>query len=288
MPAAWDSFRAGLTAARASGHMTVELDALIYLGHLHRMQYSQYEPAAAHYDEARQLARTRGDHPAEMEALVGLGWIRLALGQDAHDEFARALDLARALGHRIAESTMVEMHGFVHRVHGRYEQATDAFEEALDIARAVGSRERELAALTSLGNVLRLMGRTGRAADCYRLVHDLAREVHSPLFRFQAHHGMGQLHLAEGRADQALADHQQALLLATEIDQPLAQASAHDGLASAHLALDQPDQARRHWEHALAILTAHGIDRLVEKDLPTPATVRAHLDRLARPRGAQD
>jgi tetratricopeptide (TPR) repeat protein len=100
---------------------------------------------------------------------------------------------------------------------------------------------------------------------------------------------MGQLHLAEGRADQALADHQRALLLATDLDQPMAQAGAHDGLARAYLALDQPDQARRHWERALAILTTPGIDCGVENDdWPTPATVRAHLDRLARPRDAQD
>ena len=287
MPAAWDHFRAGLTAARAGGHLTVELDALVYLGHLNRMQNNQNEPAAAHYDEARELARARGDHQAEMEALIGLGWVHLSLGQDAHDEFARALDIAQALGHRIAESTTVEALGFVHKVHGRYEQAISAFEQALDIARAVGSRERELAALTSLGGVHRLMGRPGRAADCYRRVHSLAREVNSPLFQFEACDGIGVLHLAEHSPDQALAEFERALLLATDLEQPLAQARAHDGLARAHLALDRPDEARRHWEQALLILTTHGIERTVD-DHATPATIRAHLDRLARPGDAED
>ena len=84
--------RQALTTARATGHQAAELQALVDLGHIHRLQ-GRHEQAADYYQRALTAARATGHRAAEMEALVGLGHI--------------------------------------HRLRGEYEQATDHLQLAL-------------------------------------------------------------------------------------------------------------------------------------------------------------
>src|SRR5262249_8036895 len=56
-------------------------------------------------------------------------------------------------GHRAADVGALTGLGAIHRMQGRYEQATDHYQRALQLARAVGERNGEQIALLGLGVV---------------------------------------------------------------------------------------------------------------------------------------
>jgi DNA-binding SARP family transcriptional activator/tetratricopeptide (TPR) repeat protein len=243
-----------LTTARATGHKAGELEALVRLGHTHRMQ-GRSEEALDHHQQALRLAVKIGHRPAELDALVGLGTVHRRQGRygQAVDNLALALQLARAAGDRTGELEALIGLGHICVVRGAYEQATDHFGQALQLARLAGHQGAELDALTGLGYIHRLHGRHEPAADRFQETLRLARAIGSRNGEQQALNGLGWIYRMQGRYEQATEHYQMLLELAHESGNRNWQFEAWQGLGRLYHATGHFDAALTHHSRALAL-----------------------------------
>jgi len=216
-----------LATARAIGSQAAELEALVDLGHIHRVR-GGYVQASDHLAHALRLARATGHHAAEAEALVGLGDVHRLQGRpdEASDHLGQALKLARAIGHRAAELDALTGLGVAHRLQGRYEQATDNYEQVLGLARATGHRAAELDALIGVGHVHRVLGRYEQATDHLGQALRLARAIGHHNSEVNALIGIGAVARLEGRLELATEHLGQVLELARATGHLVAEGSA--------------------------------------------------------------
>jgi DNA-binding SARP family transcriptional activator/Tfp pilus assembly protein PilF len=243
-----------LTTARATGHHAAAADALIGLGHIHRIQ-GRHGPAVEHYEQALQLARASGYQVAEPEALVGLGHLHRLHGRTDHatDHFGHALQLARAAGHRVAELDALVGLGHIRLRRGCYEEATDHYRQALQLARVISHRTGELNAIISLAAVHRGLNRHEQAIDDYQQALQLARAIGNCNIELAALTGLGLVHRVRHQYEEATDDYRQLLVRADESGGRNWQFEAWQGLGRIHLAAGQPEVALTHHTQALAL-----------------------------------
>ncbi|MFJ8580888.1 tetratricopeptide repeat protein [Micromonospora sp. NPDC093277] len=243
-----------LTTARAACHQAAELEALVGLGHIHRLQ-DQHEQAINRYQQALQLARATGNQAAELDALAGLGHLHMLQGrhEQATEHLRRSLQLARATGNQAAELDALHGLGWVHLRQGRYAQATDHRRRALQLARATGNHPGELNALAGLGHLHRLQGRYEQATDLLQQALQLARATGYRTIEQATLAGLGHIHLRQGRYDQAKEHYQRLLNLAQGGGDRNFEFEARQGLGRLQHATGHPDTALTHHRNALAL-----------------------------------
>jgi tetratricopeptide (TPR) repeat protein/transcriptional regulator with XRE-family HTH domain len=248
-----------LTTARATRDQAAELEALVGLGHIRRLQ-GRYERATDHYQQALHLACSTGDQPAELDALIGLGHIRRAQGryEQATDHYEQALHLAGATGHRTGELNARNGLGHNHRNQGRYQQAADHYQWALRLARATGHRYGELEALVGLGLLHRMQGRYEQATDHLTQALRLAHATGNRPGELNTLSGLGEIHRMQGRHQQA-SDHYQRLLdLARQTGDRNYEFEASQGLGRLQHGTGHPEAALTYHDNALALATELG------------------------------
>ncbi|GIH20443.1 ATP-binding protein [Rugosimonospora africana] len=167
-----------LSAARATGDQTAELNALTGLGHTHRLQ-GRHEQATDHYQQALRLAHASGHRPGELLALTGL-----------------------------ANS---------HRMQGRYQQAADHYQRVLDMARQIGHRNWQYEAWQGLGRLQHTNGNPQAALTHHQQALALATDLGQPDDQARAHDGLAHAHLAMHQPEQARTHWQHALDILTRL-----------------------------------------------------------------------
>ena len=248
-----------LTAARVTGNQTAEIETLVGLGYIHRVQ-GRYERATDHYQQALKLVRTTNHPPGELDALAGLGHIHRMQSryEQATDHYQQAWQLARTTGDRIGQVQALTGLGYTQRMQGRHEQATNFLERALRLARDSGYRAGEQNALIGLGNIHRLQRRYEQATDHYQQALQLARTASHHPGELDALVGLGNVHRMQGRYEQATEHYQRLLDLAHHSGDRNWQFEARQGLGRLQHATGHPDAAITHHRHALALATALG------------------------------
>jgi tetratricopeptide (TPR) repeat protein len=269
-----------LRLARKTGSHGSELNALLGLGDVHRVQ-GRSDEATTCYRQALELAGETGRSADEQSALLGLGDVHRVQGRsgEAATCYHQVLELAREAGSDTSEQHALIGLGHVHRIHGRHEPAIDCFRRALRIARQIGHRSGEQGTLRGLGHVHRWQGQYDQAADCYRQALELAREGGHRTGELYALHGLGDVHRARLEYEQAADHYQQVLSIAQDIGNRNGQCEALDGLGRVHLATGRHPEALSAHHAALALAT--------ELDQPDDQA-RAHdgLARIHRSSGA--
>jgi tetratricopeptide (TPR) repeat protein len=233
---------------------------------LHRHLYTRghYHDAETLHRQALTTARATshqaGEQAGELEALNDLGHIHRLQGryEQATQRHQQALRIARAAGYRPGELNALHGLGFVHLLQGRYEQAADHFGQALRIARATGHRPGELNALHGLGQIHWLQGRYEQAADHFGQALRIARATGHRPGELAALNGLGQIHWYQGRYEQA-ADHLgQALRIARATGNRTGELNALNGLGQVYQRQGQYEQATDHYQQVLRIARATG------------------------------
>jgi DNA-binding SARP family transcriptional activator/tetratricopeptide (TPR) repeat protein len=246
-----------LTTARVNGNQAGEIEALVGLGQIHRMQ-SQYEQATDDFRQGLRLARAAGHRPGQVDALIGLGHSHLMQGryEQAADHYQQALQLAHTTGDGPGGELGAQVGlGHIHMLQGRYERATDHYQQALQLARTTGNLPSEMDALIGLGHIWQRQGRYQQAADHYQQALELARATGNHNGELHALTGLGQVRQIQGRYQQATDHYQQLLDLAHQSGNRNWQFEALQGLGRLHHATSHPDAALTHHHQALAIAT---------------------------------
>jgi putative two-component system response regulator len=125
--------------------------------------------ARALVQQARVLARSRGDEAGEAEGLYRLASISYASGV-ADDAFAVALearDLARKCGATVVEVWALNLIGIVHYNAGNYSDALSCLLQALELCRTTDRREDEGNLLNTIAVIHQSLHDTDRAIVTY-------------------------------------------------------------------------------------------------------------------------
>lgn len=128
--------------------------------------------AVGYLTQALQRARAAGnDRGGEAETLTGIGWCRYVLGQlsQAHDSFAEALPIRRAVGDRTGEAATTLGLAHVERAQGNLYNARLDVEAALTIIESMRAR---------VGNQPLRLSFFAMAQDYYEFYIDLLMQMH--------------------------------------------------------------------------------------------------------------
>jgi len=195
-----------------------------------------YGRAALLHQQALDSARQTGNHQAEQDALVGLGYIRRLQGghERAVECFEQALDSARRTGNHAAVQDALRGLGDVHYVQGRHGRAIECFEQALASARLTGNHTATQNALRGLGEVHYIQGRYGPAAECFEQALASARRTGSRSAEQDALQGLGVIHYLQGRYPHAIECFEQALASARQAGDRTGEQYSLRGLGYVH------------------------------------------------------
>ncbi|HEX5119443.1 MAG TPA: tetratricopeptide repeat protein [Pseudonocardiaceae bacterium] len=241
-----------LRHARATRDCAAEHNALIGLGHVHRLQ-GQTAQATDCLEQALSIARRTGNHCGEQDALSGLGSIHY--GQNQHrcatNCFEQALAIARQDGHRSGEQAALIGLGYVYYGQSRYGPATDYLKQALAIARQIRYGAGEQDALNGLGYVHYGQGLYGPAANWFEQALAIAHQTGHRHGEQAALIGLGYVHYGQSRYGPAANYLKQALAIARQTGNRNAQFEAHQGLGRVHHATRDYEEALQHHKTAL-------------------------------------
>ncbi|MFI7702039.1 ATP-binding protein [Nonomuraea sp. NPDC049480] len=131
--------RRALSAARAVGDRTGEVEALIALGEIHRVK-GRYDAALKDNSCALDIARATGHRCGEFRALNGLGYLHRIQGRYDHalDSHRQALRLASDLGHPSDKVRAHDALAHAHAALGQRKQAGYHWTQALTILTTLG------------------------------------------------------------------------------------------------------------------------------------------------------
>ncbi|MEV0382041.1 tetratricopeptide repeat protein [Nonomuraea sp. NPDC050643] len=219
---------------------------------LHRCLFTRGRYAEAESLHVRALSAA-ADRTGEMEAYIGLGWIRYVQSRykEAMEDTLTALDLARAVGHRSGELRALNGLGMICSVQGEFARAAEYLARTLDIARAIGHRSGELDALISSGNIHRVMGQYERADENLARGLELARTIGHRTGEVRALLGLGHLRLGRDEHEPATARFTQALSLAQAAGHRLGELDSLHALGSLHRLHGRYEQARDCYQQVL-------------------------------------
>ncbi len=213
------------------------------------------EEAAAGFEQALALARGIGDRRREASVLVTFGNLRRDQGRmdEARAHLETSLAIARDVGHRRLEGNLVGNLGILHAVQGRMEEARAHFEQALAIHREVGNRRIEGIDTSNLGNVHREQGRLEEAGTRYHEALAIHREVGNRRDEGIVIGNLGLLCSDQRRLDEAREHCEDALAICREVGDRVFEGVILGCLASVLRDQGSMAEARSHLEQALAI-----------------------------------
>ncbi|MFI7697905.1 ATP-binding protein [Nonomuraea sp. NPDC049480] len=266
-----------LSAARTAADRAGEMEALLGLGEIHRIQ-GHYDMGIEDATRASDIARAIGHRSGELRALNSLACIHIGREERSPAAWyvAQALTIAQAVGNRTGELDALITSGNVHRAMGQYQQGIEHLAQALRIARLIGHRTGELRALIGLGYVHLRRGEPGPATDYFTQALSLARDTEHRIGELSSLTGLGHLHRIQGRHQQARNCYRQVIDHAREIGNRNWQFEAIHGMGRLQHDCGRYDQALD--SHRQALRLASGLDQPSDQ-------VRAH-DGLAHAHAA--
>ncbi|WP_148256644.1 AfsR/SARP family transcriptional regulator [Kribbella flavida] len=242
--------------ARAVGDTAGEAESSIRLGECLRLR-GAHASAFVEYAEALQLADAAGHRHGKMAALHGRGLVHGIL--DRNDEGLRdlmkALDLADELGNPAGMLDALNGLSWIHGKRGEVAQAMVYNERALEIARSV--RHRSLGKLLSAAGHHHLrQGDPARAMGMFEQALQEARTNGNRHNELRCLDGLAESHRLLGDLSAAADCYHNALQLARELGSPNWELEAHQGIGRLELALGHAEEALVRHQQALDVASA--------------------------------
>ncbi len=218
------------------------------------------EEAATGFEQALALAREIGDRRREASILVIYGNLRRDQGRmdDARAHAQASLAIARDVGNRRLEGNLIGNLGILHAVQGRFEEARVHFEQALAIHREVGNRRIEGIDTSNLGNVYLEQGKLEEAGARFHQALAIHREVGNRRDEGVVIGNLGLLCRDQGRLDEARERAGDALAICREVGDRRFEGVILTVLANVLRDQGRLAEARTYFDQALPIHRAVG------------------------------
>jgi tetratricopeptide (TPR) repeat protein len=217
--------------------------------------------ASLRYNEqSLALARALGDKRNEATLLNNIGKVRDALGdkEKALDFYEQVLALDRVVGNKGGEATTLNNIGGVWDALGEKHKALDYYEQALPMLRAVGDKGGEATTLNNIGTVWRQLGDNQKALDYYNQALPLRRAVGDKGGKATTLNNIGAVWNALGDWQKALDYSAQALDLAREVGDKGVEATILNDIGGVWFAKGQKVKALDYGTQALSLQRAVG------------------------------
>ncbi|MGW7456095.1 caspase, EACC1-associated type, partial [Streptomyces sp. NPDC054787] len=188
-------------------------------------------------------------------ALEGLGEVHRVQGRYA--EATAAHEEARGVYEELAdkqgEANATRGLGDIHYAQGRYAEATGAHERALALYRELADKQGEANATSGLGNIHYAQDRYPQATAAHRKALALYQELGDRRGRANATKSLGDIHYVQGRYAEAAAAYEETLALCQDLGDRHGQANATSGLGDVHYAQGRYAEATAAYEEALTL-----------------------------------
>lgn len=241
-------------------------------------------------EQALAMARQLGDRRLEASILVNLGNLQREHGRmgEARASYESSLALYRQLGRLRNQGTVLGNLGTLHIEQGHADEADTHYAQALAIHRETGNRRSEGIILGNMGGLRFTQGRVDEAEQCSVDALAIHREVGNRIFEGMTLGNLGGIQLSRGQLDQARANFEDALALARELGDRRSEGDVLDNLGLLLRAQRNFDQARAHHEAALVIHREVGNRRHEGMSLGNLGGLRAELGHVAAGRADVD
>jgi tetratricopeptide (TPR) repeat protein len=222
--------------------------------------HSDYDTAAARYEDALQIFRRIGDTLGEAHCIGGLG--KVAHSRSDYDtaaaKYEEALQIYRQIGHSLGEADLIRGLGDVAGSRCDYKTAAVKYEEALQIYRRIGHALGEAHCIRGLGDVADSRCDYETAAAKYEEALQIYRQIGYSLGEADCIHGQGKISLSHSDFEIATERFDQAIIIYRKIG--VLRNEAECLFDMGRLAQAQKGQATAHlyFEHAATLF--HKID----------------------------
>jgi CHAT domain-containing protein/Tfp pilus assembly protein PilF len=211
--------------------------------------------AMAQFEKVLTLSRAEDQKAQQAFALVSLGRIQSALGENikALEFYGQALPLVRAVNDRVGEATTLDNIGGIYSTLGEKTKALDFLNQALPISHAEGYRVGEARTLNNMGSVYNDSGEKTKALDflnqalpLWRVVGDLGGEAATL-------DNIGNVYDTVGEKSKALEFYNQALLLWRIAGDRTGEARTLDHIGSIYSVVGAKTKALEFYNQALSL-----------------------------------
>jgi tetratricopeptide (TPR) repeat protein/transcriptional regulator with XRE-family HTH domain len=259
LPEAHTIFRHALQAARRSGDIAAQAEALNGIGGIGFMN-GHFRDAADNYRAALERYRQCDDFTGQARLLYNLGITAQELrdfesAADYHrqaitafEDVGDSLGVARALADLAATETQL----------GSYDQAAEHLQLALPVLRDARDQFGEADTLTSIGDLSLRRGQLMQAARFYRQALAIYRRIDHPTGVASELSNLGHLSTRQGDYPRAVNYLRRALALHRQTGDQHGEAVALFSLAEALRGAGQPAAARAELETALQLAAETG------------------------------
>jgi tetratricopeptide (TPR) repeat protein/DNA-binding SARP family transcriptional activator len=245
------------TAHAANNAHTTHQSATL---HRHLRTLGRYTAAEALHTQALTVARATADAPAELDALISLGFVHRFVGQynRAMDSFAAALDLARRCGSP-AGSLRAEIGiGQVGYATSAHDGAAASFERALELARSIGDLPGQVDSLTGLGRIHLVQGNLDAAAEGFERALSISDELGYPPGKLDSMIGLAHVAYRQGRHAAAIEGFEQTLVLAENSGHIAGTLNGLVGLGNVYRLLRAYEKAVAYYDQVLSVCRSVG------------------------------
>ncbi len=187
--------------------------------------------------------------------LDDLGRLHRSLGEygEALKCFQNRLDIFKAVGDKVGESTTLYQIARIYRIRGELDKALRDFEAALAINRQMDNRLGEADILKSIGGFYYRQGDYTKALDFLQKARVIMRKMNYRQGEAQTLQYFGSIYFALGDTVKALDHLREALAISREVGNRVAEAGQLDNISFVYLTLSDYQQALAHVEAALKI-----------------------------------
>ena len=256
------------------------------LGRVYELS-AQFDQALAVYEEMETVARENDKPTLKLAALMAQATLYAipspkmdnTRGETLSEE---ALELARGLGDRAAESKILWILMWLYMDTGRQHQALDLGERSLVLARELGLREQTAFALSDLARCYLQLGRFEEAKTVSREAMDLWRELDNLPMMADSQGALCGIQVLTGEYDQAITVSEDAYQLSQSIGNTWGQSYSLMRVGLAHWERGRPDRAIAAMEESLSLSESSGFvvpQMLVRADL---ASIYGDLGQIER------
>ncbi len=259
LPEAHTIYDHALNAARRSGDLAAEAEALNGLGGI-EMVKGHFADAAGHYRDALESYRRCGDRPGEARVLHNLG----VTEHYVHNHGAAASHYRQAIaayddaGDRLGAAVALCGLAGVETEMDSLDQASDHLQRALPVFRDEKDQAREANALAQLGDLSLRRDQLAQAADFHEQALAMFRRIDHPGGVAAGLSSLGEVSVRRGDYQQAIGYLRQALAQFRQAGNQHGEAATIFSLAAALHGAGQPAAARTELEAALLLASETG------------------------------
>lgn len=249
-----EKLKAALRMWQDADESTRQADTLRRIADLCQV-LGDFPNSVAFYQQALAAARRAGNQEIEIQALCGVSFVHILMGEidQARKDSARALRLSQTTGSKAAMAQSLSTAGEIYYWIGDLQKSLDLYQKALPIWEADGNRRGIAQTYAALGFIHSDLGNTSSASDCYQKALLTFDTIADHLGEAVTLTAMGRLYSRLGELQEARDLFNKAMELMHPIGNPIEEARLLNGIAHTYTELAEKRLAIEYYEKALAL-----------------------------------